>query len=276
MEIGTTVTLKVIKIVPSGAYLDGDKLGEVFVPKKDLPAETGVGDSLEVFLFRDSETVLTGSTTRPKAELGQCAFMKVVTVTKAGAFVDWGLSKDLFVPNSEQYKALEDGRSYVILVYKDERTGRLAGSAKLHSYLSEDGSDFKPGQEVDLIISGFSDLGFKAVINHTHVGLIFRDDTPTELRYGQRVKGFVKAIRQDMKIDLSLLPPGLSGLDMLAASILEHLKAHGGASTLTDKSHADDIAAVFGASKSNFKKALGRLYKQKKIVLETDRIVLAP
>lgn len=274
IELGKTATLKVMKLVSGGLYLDGGKLGEVFLPKREVPPTAAVGDELTVFIYRDSETVLTASTAAPKAELGQCAFMKVVAATKSGVFVDWGLPKDLFVPTSEQYKALEEGRSYVILVYLDERTGRLAGTAKLHSYLNEDGSDFTPGQAVDLIISGFSELGYKAVINHTHLGLVFRDDAPGELRYGQSMQGYVKAIRPDKKIDLSLLPPGLSGLDLLARKILDHLAAHGGSSVLTDKSSAEDIAFTFGASKSNYKKALGRLYKLKKITLEPDRVAL--
>jgi predicted RNA-binding protein (virulence factor B family) len=273
-RIGTTSELKIMKLVTGGAYLDGGDLGEVFVPRRDLPAGTAPGDTLTVFLYRDSEAVLTGTTTRPKAELGQCAFMKVVAVTKSGVFVDWGLSKDLFVPASEQYKPLEEGRSYVILVYLDERTGRLAGTAKLHSHLSEDGSGFKPGQQVDLLVSGFSELGYKAVVDNTHLGLVFRDDAPGELRYGQRVKGYVKAVRPDGKLDLSLLPPGISGLDMLSGRIVEYLQANGGSLQLTDKSSAEDIAAAFGVSKSAYKKALGRLYKQRKIRLEENRIVL--
>lgn len=274
-KLGTTATLPVMKLVSGGLYLDGGDLGEIFLPKREIPAGTALGDTLTVFIYRDSETVLTATTATPKAELGQCAFMKVVATTKSGVFVDWGLPKDLFVPAGEQYKPLEEGRSYVILVYLDERTGRLAGTAKLHSYLSEDGSGFTPGQAVDLIVSGFSELGYKAVINHTHLGLVFRDDAPGELRYGQSMKGYIKAIRADKKIDLSLLPPGVSGLDLLGQRILDHLAAHNGTSTLTDKSPAEDIATVFGASKSNYKKALGRLYKQKKITLEPDRIALA-
>lgn len=273
-RIGTTASLKIMKLVAGGAFLDGGDLGEVFISRKELPSGAAVGDEVTVFLYRDSEAVLTGTTARPRAELGQCAFMKVVAVTKSGVFVDWGLPKDLFVPASEQYKPLEEGRSYVILVYLDERTGRLAGTAKLHSHLNEDGSGFVPGQEVDLLICGFSDIGFKAVVDNTHLGLIFRDDAPGELRYGQRVRGYVKAVRPDNKLDLSLLPPGLSGVDMLAGRIVEYLRANGGVSPLTDKSPAENIAAAFGTSKSAFKKALGRLYKDRKIRLEPDRIVL--
>lgn len=273
-RIGTTTELKIMKLVTGGAYLDGGDLGEVFVPRRELPAGAAPGDTLTVFLYRDSEAVLTGTTARPRAELGQCAFMKVVAVTKSGVFVDWGLPKDLFVPASEQYKPLEEGRSYVILVSLDERTGRLAGTAKLHSHLSEDGSGFKPGQQVDLLVSGFSELGYKAVVDNTHLGLVFRDDAPGELRYGQRVKGYVKAVRPDGKLDLSLLPPGLSGLDMLSGRIVEYLQANGGSLQLTDKSSAEDIAAAFGVSKSAYKKALGRLYKQHRVRLEEDRVVL--
>lgn len=273
-RIGTTASLKIMKLVTGGAFLDGGDLGEVFMPRRDLPSGAAVGDEVTVFLYRDSEAVLTGTTARPRAELGQCAFMKVVAVTKSGVFVDWGLPKDLFVPASEQYKPLEEGRSYVILVYLDERTGRLAGTAKLHSHLNEDGSGFVPGQEVDLLICGFSDIGFKAVVDNTHLGLIFRDDAPGELRYGQRVRGYVKAVRPDNKLDLSLLPPGLSGVDLLAGRIVEYLRANGGVCPLTDKSPSEQIAAAFGTSKSAFKKALGRLYKDRKIRLEPDRIVL--
>jgi uncharacterized protein len=272
--IGTTATLKIMKLGGGGAELDGENLGEVFVPGRELPANVAEGDMLTVFLYRDSETVITGSTVRPKAQLGECAFMKVVAVSRIGAFVDWGLPKDLFVPNSEQYKPLEEGRSSLILVYLDERTGRLAGSAKLHSRLSEDGTGFRPGQEVDLLISGFSDLGYKAVINNTHLGLIFKDDAPVALRTGERMKGYIKEVREDTRINLSLLPPGFSGTDMLAERILAHLAASGGTSNLTDKSPAERIATTFGASKSSYKKALGRLYKQRKISIEKERIVL--
>jgi len=273
--IGTTVTLKVMKMVSGGLYLDGLDTGEVFLPKREIPANTRIGDPVTVFVYRDSDTVLTATTASPKAQLGQCAFLKVVNVTKSGVFVDWGLPKDLFVPASEQYKPLEIGRSYVILVYLDERTGRLAGTAKLHSYLNEDGTDFKAGQQVPLLISGFSDLGYKAVINNTHLGLIFRDDAAGELRYGQSLLGYIKAIRDDKKIDLALLPPGLSGLDALGEQILEQLRDSGGRLRLTDKSTAEEIAALFKTSKSNFKKAVGRLYKQKLIRIEADHIALS-
>ena len=272
--IGKSAELEVMKLVTGGAYLDGGKIGEVFVPRRELPAGTKSGDRLTVFVYRDGEAVLTGTTAMPSAMLGECAFMKVVAVTKAGVFVDWGLSKDLFVPASEQYKPLEEGRSYVIFVYLDERTGRLAGTAKLHSYLGEDGSSFTPGQKVNLLVCSFSELGFKAVVDNTCIGLIFRDDAPGELRYGQKLEGYVKAVRPDGKLDLSLLPPGLSGIDQLGDRIIEHLRSAGGSSPLTDKSSAWDIGAVYGVSKSAYKKALGRLYKQRKVRLEPDRVVL--
>lgn len=273
-EIGRTATLTIVGLKPAGAVLDGGSLGDILVPHRELPAGAKVGDALTIFIYRDSEGRLTGSLSRPLAELGQCAFMKIVTATKAGVFADWGLPKDLFIPASEQYKALEVGRSYVVLVFLDERSGRLAGTTRLHSHLSEDGSGFKPGQEVDLLICGFSDMGYRAVVDNTHLGLVFRDDAPGELRYGQRVKGHAKAIRPDRKLDLSLLPPGLSGLDLLAARILDHLRDNGGSSPLTDSSPPERIAAVFGASKSAYKKALGRLYKARRIGIEPDRIVL--
>lgn len=274
ITLGKTATLNVIKIVPAGLYLDGGNLGEIFLPKREAPINAAIGDPLTVFIYRDSETVLTATTARPKAELGQCARMKVIATNSAGAFMDWGLPKDLFVPKSEQYKPFEIGRSYVVLVYLDHRTERLAGTAKLHSQLSEDGSGFTPGQAVDLIICGVSELGYKAIINHGFLGLIHRDDAPSELQYGQSLGGYIKAIRPDKKIDVSLLPPGVTGLDVLAKKILDHLESHGGKSQLTDKSPAEDIIETYGASKSTYKKALGRLYKSKKISIQPDSITL--
>lgn len=271
--LGKTATLRVIKTVTNGFYLDGENLGEVFLPKREAPAGTQVGHTVDVFVYRDSETVLHASTSRPTAELGQCAFMKVVAVTAAGAFVEWGLPKDLFVPTQEQYTPLETGRSYVVRVYLDERTNRLAGSVKLPSFLSENGSAFTPGEEVGLLVCGSSDLGYKAVINHTHVGLIHRDDAPHVLQYGQKLKGYIKYIRTDQKIDLSLLPPGRSGRELLAERILGYLDAHGGTMRLTDKSPAEEIGAAFGVSKSSFKKAVGVLYKQRKIHIGAEKIV---
>lgn len=274
IEIGTTATLAIKKLGPDGATLDGQNLGEVLVPGRELPPTAAQGGTLTVFLYRDSENVLTGSTSPPKAQRGECALMEVVTVTPFGAFVDWGLPKDLLVPSSEQPTPFEEGRSYVILVYLDELTGRLAGSAKLHSHLSEDGTGFTPGQEVDLLVSGSSTLGYKAVIDQTHLGLIYHDDAPAKLRPGERRKGYIKEIREDKKINLSLLPPGLSGVDMLADRILVHLAVRGGTSELTDKSPPDAIAKAFGASKKAYKKALGRLYKQRLIRIHPDRIML--
>jgi uncharacterized protein len=273
-RIGTTEPLRISRLVEGGALLDGGSLGEVFVPRRELSAGAAVGDTVSVFLYRDSENVLTGSTIPPRAGLGQCAYLKVVSVTAFGAFVDWGLGKDLLVPASEQHTPLEQGRSYVVLVYLDERTGRMAGTTRLHSRLSEDGTGFSPGQEVDLLICGRSDLGYKAVVDDTHLGLLYHDDAPSELRYGQRLTGYIKSIRADRRIYLCLLPPGVSGLDMLADRILADLSERGGTSDLTDKSPAERVAKAFGVSKSAYKKALGRLYKQRKIGIEEDRIVL--
>lgn len=274
ITVGSTATLPILKLVSGGAYLDGGKLGEIYVPRRELPAHCRPGDQLTVFIYRDNETTLTGTTATPAVQVGQCGFFKVVTATKAGVFMDWGLPKDLFIPASEQYKPLEPGRSYVVLVYIDERTGRLAGTAKLHSWLNEDGSAFAPGQAVELLVCGFSELGYKVVVNHTHLGLIFRDDVPGELRYGQQVQGYVKAIRPDKKLDVSLLPPGKAGIETLCAAILSALQEHSGSLDLTDKSPAEEIGMTFGVSKSAYKKALGHLYKNKTIRIEPTRIVL--
>ena len=274
IEIGKTNRLTVSSISESGAFLDGKTLGEIFMPRSMGPGDITPGDAVDVFLYHDSQSVLIATTAMPKAQVGQCAFLKVVQTTAIGAFLDWGLPKDLLVPVNEQYSRLREGKSYVVYLFRDPQTDRITASAKLASYLSEHGPSFKPGQEVDLLVCGTSDLGYKAVINHTHLGLIHRNEAFKSLGYGQKLKGYIKNIREDGKIDLTLQAPGRKGRQDLTSAILDHLKAHDGVSTLTDKSAPDDIVREFGVSKSSYKKALGMLYKQQKIIIEKDRIVL--
>jgi predicted RNA-binding protein (virulence factor B family) len=238
------------------------------------PGNIMPGDELDVFLYHDSQSVLIATTTMPGAQVGECAYLKVVQTTSIGAFLDWGLPKDLLVPVNEQYSRLREGRSYVVYLFLDPQTDRVTASAKLNSYLSEHGPSFKPGQEVDLLVCGTSDMGYKAVIDNTHLGLIHRNEAFQPLTYGQKLKGYIKNIRPDKKIDLTLQAPGRRGKQDLGAAILDHLQAHGGTSGLTDRSSPEEIVREFGVSKSNYKKALGMLYKQQKIVIEKDRIVL--
>lgn len=266
--------LQIVKEVEFGVYLDGEHLDTILLPKRYVPEGTKVGDWLDVFLYMDSEDLLIATTLKPKAQVGECAYLKVTDVNAAGAFLDWGLPKDVLVPYSEQHKPMEVGRSYVVYLYCDQYSDRIVASSKLSRHLAEKNLYFQPGQAVDLLICGRSEMGYKAVVDHTHLGLVFKDEAFKPLSYGQRVQGFIKDIREDKKINLSLQPAAAEGRDALSQQILEHLTRNGGRSTLTDKCAPDDIYRTFNVSKNNYRKALGKLYKEKKILIEPHQITL--
>lgn len=273
--LGRSAELQVVKAVDFGLYLDGEELGEILLPARYVPAGCGPGDWVEVFIYLDSEDKIIATTERPYAEIGECAYLQVVDTNNVGAFMDWGLAKDLFVPFKEQRVPMQVGRSYVVAVFEDN-TGRICGSSKLDHFLKErSAGHFKKQQAVDLLIASRSDLGYKAVIDGTHLGLIHNVDALGVLESGQRMTGYIKLIRQDDAIDLVLQGRGEEMRYSLTKHILEDLAAAGGTSALTDRSPAEEIFRRFKVSKGNYKKALGQLYKEKKIVIEADRIVLA-
>lgn len=274
IRIGRFNRLEVVKQVERGVYLDGEQLGTLLLPQRYTPEGCQLGDWLDVFVYMDSEDRLIATTTVPKAQVGECAYLKVTDVNPTGAFLDWGLPKDLLVPYSEQHKPMEVGRSYVVAIFCDPDTDRIVASSKLNRHLQETNLYFRPQQQVNLLVCGQSDMGYKAVIEHTHLGLIFKDDAFKPLRYGQQVQGFIKDIRDDRKIDLSLQLPAAVGRDALAENILAHLRDNNGISTLTDKCAPEAIYQTFNVSKSNYRKALGKLYKERKILIEPDRITL--
>jgi predicted RNA-binding protein (virulence factor B family) len=241
LKIGQMNRLEVLKQVDFGIFLDGEKFGNILLPRRYVPANVKIGDQLNVFIYLDSEDCIIATTLTPKVMVGQCAHLEVKEVNAIGAFLDWGLPKDLLVPYNEQLKPMEAGNSYVVCVYLDEHTQRITASSRLNHHLEERASGLTLQQEVDLIICGRTDLGFKAVINHTHLGLIFRDNAPRTLLYGEKLKGFIKEIRPDRKIGLSLQPVNSKVRDDLTEIILDHLKANGGVSTLTDKSEPEEI-----------------------------------
>jgi predicted RNA-binding protein (virulence factor B family) len=207
------------------------------------------------------------------ARAGECVLAKAVTVTRTGAFMDCGLERDLLVPVSQQLTPMVEGRSYVVYLYLDPRQ-QLIGTTKLHKFLDEHAGKFKPEEPVDLLIVSESDLGYKAVVNGTHLGLLYKGEVFRPLRPGDRTGGFIKAIRDDGKIDLCLQKQNRQARDELSERIIAFLKASGGVSTLTDYSAPDLIYAQFGVSKKNYKKALGRLYKERRISLAKDRVTL--
>jgi len=274
LQIGKFNSLKVIKQVPFGFYLDGGDDGEVLLPTKFADEACKVGDTCQVFVYHDSDSRLIATSQTPLAQVDECAFLKVVSVNNVGAFLDWGIDKDILVPYSEQDFPMAEGVSYVVFVYFDDETGRVAASTRLRDFLFEEGKNFDPKQEVDLLICGRSDMGYKAVINGSHLGLIFKDEVFKPLRIGQRTKGFIKRVREDNKIDLCFQFHDDGARNDLAEQIIDDLEAHGGISTLTDKSSAQEISKRFNVSKNVYKKALGALYKQKRILLDKSKVTL--
>jgi len=266
--------LRIIKRADIGVFLDGDQYGDILLPRKYAPESMRIGDEVEIFLYNDSEDRIIATTLKPKAQVGECAYLKVVSTSRFGAFLDWGLPKDLLVPFSEQQKPMEKGYSYTVYLFVDEETQRIAASTKLEQHLSVDVSSFKPRQEVDLLIYGKSDLGFKAVINGSHLGQLFEGETFQRLHFGEQLKGYIRQVRADGKIDLMLQLPSELTRDDLGNAIIEHLRKNDGVSTLTDKSPPDDIYQAFGVSKASYKKALGKLYKQRTIMIEKHQITL--
>ena len=274
VEIGKINNLQVVKSLEHGIYLDGEELGEILMPSRYVPENCEVGNTLDVFIYLDSADLLIATTETPYVMVDECAYLKVVDVNPAGAFLDWGLPKDLLVPYGEQISPLKIGQSYTVLAYLDEDTNRIAATQKLDSHLSEEAQYFKPEQAVDLLIFGKTELGYKAVINNTHIGLIYKNEVFQTLSHGEKLKGFIKNIREDRKIDLCLQLSGKDARDDLNTRILNHLRKNDGESTLTDKSSPDDIYQCFAVSKKNYKKAIGMLYKKRLIRIEEDKITL--
>ena len=274
-EIGKFNTLTLSKQVAFGVYLDGGALGDILLPRLEVPADAKIGDTVEAFIYLDSEDRPIATVKRPRAQLGQCVSLRVAQVNHAGAFLDWGLPKDLLVPFGEQRVPMREDQSYVVYVYFDKPSGRLAASSRLENWLSEDGAGFAPMQEVNLLIWSRTDMGYKAVINQTHLGLIFKTEVLQPLKIGQKLKGFVRRVREDGRIDLCLQLHGQSVRDDLASKILAHLTDNDGRSSLCDHSTPEEIYAVYKVSKGNYKKAIGGLLKQGKIVIHPTYIALA-
>lgn len=274
IKIGREYELDVVKEMEFGFFLDAEDLGEILLPRKLAPKDLQVGDYIVVFLYLDSEDRPVATTQKPKARVGEFAYLKVKDVTRVGAFLDWGLDKDLFVPFGEQHKPLEAGQSYLVYVYVNEADGRIVASSKVDKYVDESKPhNFKPKQAVKLIIANSTDLGYKAVINNRHWGVLHKDDVQQRLSFGQSINGYIKRIRPDGKIDL-MLHSSKEKLDKNATIIKEYLEKHGGHAKVHDKSDPKDITRLFHMSKVAFKKAIGNLYKQKIIVIEEDGIRL--
>jgi len=273
-QIGKTNRLVVLRKVSIGVYLDGDTLGDLLVPNRYVPEGIKEGDELDVFIYLDSEDRLIATTETPHAIVGDFALLKVVATTGVGAFLDWGLMKDLLVPFSEQQQKMVSGNQYLVHVYLDDNTKRIVATAKIEKFLDNIPPEYNPGDEVQLMIAGKTDLGYKAIINNLHTGILYSNQVFKPLTVGQKMKGYIQKVRDDEKIDLLLEKPGFEKIDDISESILEKLRANKGFLKVTDKSEPEEIAKIFGLSKKNFKKAIGTLYKKRLIELKEDGIKL--
>lgn len=274
MNIGEYSVFKIDRFTSVGAFLENEQGEEVLLPNKYLEDSYEEGSEVTVFLYRDSEDRPVATTEIPFVTLNENAFLIVKDVTPIGAFLDWGLEKDLFVPFKEQQAKMVVGGEYLIRLIKDDKTDRLLGTTKINRYLSDDVKDLAVGDEIDLFIGEISDLGREVIVNDIYKGMIFKDHLVRPLKTGEKTKGYVEFIRQDGKIDVSLVPVGLEKFDHFSQTVLDYLNAHDGVMEITDKSHPDLIRQELGLSKKAFKKAVGNLYKNRKIKLLDSQIEL--
>jgi predicted RNA-binding protein (virulence factor B family) len=275
-KLGERAELTILREKPLGLFLDaGSELGEVLLPKREMPERWEIGGRVEVFLYCDSEDRPVATMKRPKAMPGEFAYLEVSELTGVGAFLDWGLPKDLLLPFGEQRERVEVGRSYVVRVTMDEISGRIIASRRLSRYLSHKEVCYREGEEVALLLFGKTDLGYKAIVNGVHEGLLFANQVFRRLRAGERTAGYVTQVRADGKLDLSLYPPGRGTVDALEARIVGELECRGGFWELCDRSPAEAIYDALGVSKKAFKQATGALYRKRRIVIGADGIRLA-
>lgn len=276
IKIGQINSLEVIKTADFGVFLDGDDYGSVLLPNKHVPEGTELGDHIEVFLYFDSESQLAATIDKPIAQVGEWGLMKIEGINQTGAFVNWGIKeKDLLIPFSEQRARFTAGQNILVYVYTDKASGRIVGTTKFNKWLDKTPANYEVNEEVDLIIAERSQLGYKAIVNGKHWGMIFPSDVFGKLFIGRKLKGYIKQVREDGKIDLSLQKVGVAKMDDLSSKIIDLLEKKGGFLPLNDKSSPEAIFDAFRTSKGTYKKTIGGLYKQGKIVIEKDGIRLA-
>ena len=274
IELGKFNQLEVVKEVDFGVYLDGGEEGEILLPTRYVPEDCKIGESLNVFLYLDMDERLIATTLTPFVQVGQFACLEVSWVNQYGAFLNWGLMKDLFVPFREQKMKMQVGRKYVVHAHLDEESYRIVASAKVERYLSKEKPEYAAGEEVNILIWQKTDLGFKAIIDNKYSGLLYENEIFSSIETGMEMKAFVKQVREDGKVDLILQKPGFEKVDDFAKTLLDYIKEQGGRIHLNDKSPAEDIYDTFGVSKKTFKKGVGDLYKKRLITLHEDGIAL--
>jgi uncharacterized protein len=276
VDLGNYNELEIAREVDFGVYLTSED-GDILLPAKYVPEGAQVGDFVRVFVYRDSEDRVIATNLEPYATVGEFACLKVKDVTPFGAFMDWGLEKDLLVPLHNQRDKMQPGRTYCVYVYLDETTDRIVASSKLGKYLEQENIELTEGQEVQLMVAAFTDLGYNVIIDGKYMGLLYRNEVFKDLQIGDKTTGYVKTVRPDNKIDVSLRKPGadtFSHMDEAAEKIMEQLQQRGGTLYLTDSSSPEEIYSILGISKKMFKRGIGSLYKAGHVAMHPDHIEL--
>jgi hypothetical protein len=274
IQLGKRNDLEVVKEVDFGMYLDGGEIGEILLPKRYVPEGAKVGDILNVFLYLDSEERLVATTETPLTEVGEFSYLKVNWVNESGAFLNWGLMKDLFCPFHEQKMRMQQDKSYIVYTYIDALTYRIVASAKVDKFLSKERPPYHTGDKVNILIQQKTDLGFKAIVEGKYSGLIYQNELFQNIHTGDRLIAYIKQVREDGKIDLVLQTHGRKHVKSFSDQLYEYIQEHDGFCPYHDKSPAEDIYEVFQVSKKTFKQAVGDLYKKKKIQIEENGLRL--
>lgn len=275
IQLGRRNQLEVLREVDFGLYLDGGEMGDILLPQRYVAEGTKVGDTLDVFLYLDSEERLVATTQHPLVQVGQFAYLEVSWVNQFGAFLNWGLMKDLFCPFREQKMRMQQGAKYIIYCYVDEQTSRIVASAKVEKFLSKERPTYQPGDSVDVLIQQKTDLGFKTIVDGRYSGLIYQNELFRQLHTGDRVKAYVKQVRPDGKLDITLQQQGQQNIEDFARQLFQYIAAtDDGYCPFHDKSDAEAIYEEFHVSKKTFKKAVGDLYKHHLVTIEPDGLRL--
>ena len=274
VEIGKYNTLKIVKDLDFGVYLDGGDDLEILLPARYVPRNVKPGDEVEVFIYHDNEGRIIATTAKPLAIVGEFQWMECKSVNDMGAFLEWGLMKDLLVPFREQKMPMREGKWYLVYVHLDHVTKRIVASARVDKFLDNIPPVYEFNQEVDLLVADETEIGYKVIINNLHWGLVYHNEIYRRLERGEHLKGYIKEVREDEKIDVSLTRLGYEKVEGIAGIILDALKVQNGFLPVHDKSPAEEIYSLFGCSKKSFKQAIGALYKKRLISIEPAGIRL--
>lgn len=272
-QLGKRQSLEVIRQAPQGIYLDGGN-EEILLPNKYIPEGTNIGARVEVFIYHDNEGRLIATTLSPTIEVGEVGYLPVSMVTEHGAFVSWGIHRDLFVPFSEQRLPMREGYSYPVIAYIDQVSGRITGSSKLNKHIAQIRPSYRPTTEISILVVERTDKGYRVVVDNQHWGMVYLTEESEELTIGTKCKGYVIRTREDDKIDVSLSPLGIERMERDSRFLLELLRGNRGALPIGDKSSPEKIHSYTGFSKKQFKRAIGALYKARMITLKEEQIIL--